>query len=230
MNNLVSSLELFAYLQCWGGVKVWLKVCFLFVFLHSFWKLKKSNQKDSYKENLKYSAQLFIRNTLCRNTLHLFLSSREREHGFLDLFSVSDLADLIVDLLRPWASMVVWIYTPVVDTYTCPVENTASSPPWIACGWRIAPALHSIWSEVAATSSTSFSPPCFSPCRAPLLPFSLQALNCAMMPFLASLTSSSLGNYNGLGVNCLLKDAGSSALLDGGLPWEYSCLSEWLLQ
>lgn len=44
------------------------------------------------------------------------------------------------------------------------------------------------------------------------------------MPFLASLASSSPGSYNGLGVNCLLKDRGSSAPADCRLPWECSCL------
>ncbi|TNN76983.1 hypothetical protein EYF80_012829 [Liparis tanakae] len=51
-----------------------------------------------------------------------------------------------------------------------------------------------------------------------------KALTFEMRPFPASLASSSPGSYNGLSVNCLLKDGGSSAQPDCRLPREYSCL------
>lgn len=98
-----------------------------------------------------------------------------------------------------------------------------SVPHWIAFRWQIAPALHSIWSEAANT----FLPvsPTFH--ALPLL-FLLQALTFQMMPFPASLASSTPGSCNGLGVNCLLKDRGGSAQPDRTLSWEYSCLFAWL--
>lgn len=131
--------------------------------------------------------------------------------------------------IRPWGSVVFLIYISCCWRILLSSGKYCSLPKWIACGWQIAPALHSIWSEAA------HPPPCLPPLPSlsfhhtlPLL-FPLQALTFQMMPLLASLASSSPGSYNGLSVNCLLKDRGSPAQADCRLPREYRCLFVWSL-
>lgn len=131
--------------------------------------------------------------------------------------------------IRPGASVVFLIYTPCCWRILLSSGKYCSLPQWIACGWQIAPALHSIWSEAAHTLLPVFPTSMLQPLSCTALLFPLQALTFQMMPFPASLASSSPGSYNGLSVNCLLKDRGSSAQPDCRLPWEYSCLFAWLL-
>lgn len=53
--------------------------------------------------------------------------------------------------IRPGASVVFLIYTPCCWRILLSSGKYCSLPQWIACGWQIAPALHSIWSEAAHT-------------------------------------------------------------------------------
>lgn len=127
-------------------------------------------------------------------------------------------------------ALVFLIYSPCCWCILLSRGKYCSLPQWIAGGWQIAPALHSIWSEAAHTllpvfPSSILEPPSY---HAPPV-FFLQALTFQMMPFPASLASSSPGSYNGLGVNCLLKDRGRFAQPDCRVPWECNCLFAWFL-
>lgn len=51
--------------------------------------------------------------------------------------------------IRPWASVVFLIYISCCWRILLSSGKYCSLPKWIACGWQIAPALHSIWSEAA---------------------------------------------------------------------------------
>lgn len=51
--------------------------------------------------------------------------------------------------VRPWPSVVLLIYIPCCWRILLSSGKYCSLPKWIACGWQIAPALHSIWSEAA---------------------------------------------------------------------------------
>lgn len=113
-----------------------------------------------------------LRCIVWRNSPQLTLGSKETGGKGLETFMSCDgsdlgenILDLIVELgvdllgpktlgkatIRPGASVVSLIYTPCCWRILLSSGKYCSLPRWIACGWQIAPALHSIWSEAAHT-------------------------------------------------------------------------------
>lgn len=128
--------------------------------------------------------------TVWRHTPQLTLGSKETGGKVLETFMSCDRSDLggnildvIVELgvdllgpkmlwktaIRPGASVVFLIYTPCCWRILLSSGKYCSLPQWIACGWQIAPALHSIWSEAAHTLLPVFPTSMLQPlsCTAP---------------------------------------------------------------
>lgn len=128
-----------------------------------------------------------------RNSPQLTLGSKETGWRGLETFMSCDrsglgenILDLIVGLgvdlpgpkmlgkatIRPGASVVFLIYNPCCWRIPLSTGKYCCLPHWKACGWQIAPALHSIWSEAAHTLLPVFTTSILEPPSYPAPPVS----------------------------------------------------------